>query len=421
MTSPVVEEVLLARASWSRLVEPGDAVAGALVAAMGPVEAWRFVVEAVRDERVGAAGRDARRVLPGSPRAVQRLTAALARWQPRLATVDAEHEVDRHRARGGAILVPEDPRWPRGLTDLGAEAPHVLWVSGRAEAPSAAAAGVAVIGARASTHYGEHVAADLASGVVAAGRAVVSGGAYGVDAVAHRAALAAGGVTVAVLAGGVDRLYPAGNARLLLALQEADGALVSEVPPGSVPSRQRFLQRNRLIAAMTGATVVVEAAWRSGALSTAARAAALLRPVGAVPGPVTSAASAGCHRLLRDGAAVCVTDAAEVLELLGGEAPADDARRAGGGPGSEADGLDLLARRVLDALPVRAWADVASLTRVAGVSGTETRGALGILELAGLAERRGAAWRRRSSPPPSTTGPNQCITDSGASRRHDGG
>ncbi|EYR62130.1 DNA transporter, partial [Actinotalea ferrariae CF5-4] len=251
----------------------------------------------------------------------------------------------------------------------------------------------AVIGARACTRYGEHVTADLAAGVVAAGRVVVSGGAYGIDAAAHRAALAADGVTVAVLAGGVDRLYPAGNARLLLALQDGVGALVSEVPPGSVPSRQRFLQRNRLIAAMTGATVVVEAAWRSGALSTAGRAAALLRPVGAVPGPVTSAASAGCHRLLRDGAAVCVTDAAEVLELLGGGVPAD-----GRPPSAElpdpADGLDNAARQVLDALPVRAWAEVGSLTRVAGVSAAQARGALGVLELAGLAERRGDRWRR---------------------------
>ncbi|WP_225754074.1 DNA-processing protein DprA [Actinotalea sp. Marseille-Q4924] len=405
MRATAGEDVLLARASWSRLVEPGDAVAGAVVAAMGPVEAWRFVVESTRLGRPGELGRQAGQVLPGSARAAQRLTAALERWTPRLAAVDASRELDRHRAAGGELLVPEDPRWPSGVADLGTEAPHALWVTGDATAPAAAASGAAVIGARACTHYGEHVTADLAAGVAAAGRVVVSGGAYGIDAAAHRAALATGGVTVAVLAGGVDRLYPAGNARLLLAVRDSGGALVSEVPPGSVPSRQRFLQRNRLIAALTGATVVVEAAWRSGALSTAARAAALLRPVGAVPGPVTSAASAGCHRLLRDGAAVCVTDAAEVLELLRGSEPALGDHPVG--HVHETDGLDRVGRQVYDALPVRAWASVDSVTRVAGVSAAEARGALGVLELAGLARRDADRWRRagpRADGPPAGTG-----------------
>lgn len=387
----VAEEVLLARAAWSRLTEPGDAVAGAVVGVLGPVDAWRLLLDA--DTSDEAVARAAARVLPASARSVPRLAAALQRWRPRLPSVDAERELDRHRGRGGDLLVPEDDRWPSGLADLGPEAPHALWVSGDPTALVAAGRGAAVIGARACTRYGEHVTADMVSGLVAAGRVVVSGGAYGIDAAAHRAALATDGVTVAVLAGGVDRLYPAGNARLLRAAQEA-GALVSEVPPGSVPSRQRFLQRNRVIAALSGATVVVEAAWRSGALSTAARAAALLRPVGAVPGPVTSAASAGCHRLLRDGAAVCVTDAAEVLELLADGEPAPVPGAAHHGTGGLTDGLDPAARRVLDALPVRAWADVASLTRVAGLSGPEARGALGVLELAGLADRQGDRWRR---------------------------
>lgn len=388
------EEVIQARAAWSRLTEPGDVVGGALVGVMGPVDAWSFVVDATAGVGADAVARAAARILPGSTRSVQRLTAAVERWRPRLASVDAAREVDRHRARGGELLVPEDSRWPSGLADLGHEAPHALWVCGEATAPAASRSGVAVIGARACTHYGEHVTADVTSGLVARGRVVVSGGAYGIDAAAHRAALAAGGVTVAVLAGGVDRLYPAGNARLLRATQEDGGALVSEVPPGSVPSRQRFLQRNRLIAALTGATVVVEAAWRSGALSTALRAAALLRPVGAVPGPVTSAASAGCHRLLRDGAAVCVTDAAEVLELLGAEEPAPEPGAAEGDARSRTDGLGPVARQVLDALPVRSWAEVSSVTRAAGVSGPEARGALGVLELAGLADRDGDRWRR---------------------------
>ena len=166
----------------------------------------------------------------------------------------------------------------------------------------------------------------------------------------------------------------------------------SEVPPGSVPSRSRFLQRNRLIAATSAATVVVEAAWRSGALSTARHAAALLRPVGAVPGPVTSAASAGCHRLLREGAAVCVTDGPEVLEPVG--RAGTDLAPEPSTPARQGDGLSPELARVLDALPVRNPATVTSLTRAAGLTEAEVWSALGRLELAGLAVQKAGSWRR---------------------------
>jgi DNA processing protein len=206
-----------------------------------------------------------------------------------------------------------------------------------------------------------------------------------------------------VLAGGVDRAYPAGNARLLEAAVDAGGALLSEVPPGSVPTRSRFLQRNRLIAAAGHATVVVEAAWRSGAMSTAHHAARLLRPVGAVPGPVTSMASAGCHRLLRDGVAVCVTDAAEVLELAGlmGSglaAVADAARSADERSARPHDGLDPLALRVLDALSRRVPTDLDRVASVAGVTVAEARGAVGLLELDGWVVRRPTGWVAATRP-----------------------
>ncbi|MBX9246602.1 DNA-protecting protein DprA, partial [Actinotalea ferrariae] len=285
------------------------------------------------------------------------------------------------------------------LADLGPAAPACLWVRGAAALDRLCERSVALIGARACTAYGEHVTAELAAGLGDAGVSVVSGGAYGVDAVAHRTAVVGGTPTVAFLAGGVDRPYPAGNARLLGAIADGAGACVSEVPPGAVPSRTRFLQRNRLIAAAAQATVVVEAAWRSGALSTAGHAAALLRPVGAVPGPVTSAASAGCHRLLREGAAVCVTDAAEVLELVSASAEDGRARdgRAGEPPGDgrlALDGLDEAARRALDALPVRSGATLDALTGVAGLTLPELTAALGALELAGLAVQVSGRWRR---------------------------
>lgn len=376
-----------ARAVWSALVEPGDEVAGALVAACGAAAALDWVDRSLAhgpDWDLLGAGADL------APRARARLTRALDRWAARRARVDAP-ALARAGARAGAhLVVPADPHWPARLDDLGPAAPFALWVRG--EPRAVPAAGVALVGARASTPYGERVAVDLAAGLVAAGLAVVSGGAYGIDAAAHRGALAGDGRTVVVLAGGVDRAYPAGNARLLEEVVRTGGAVVSEVPPGAAPTRSRFLQRNRLIAALAGATVVVEAAWRSGAASTAHHAARLLRPVGAVPGPVTSAASAGCHRLVRDGVAVLVTDVAEVLELVG---PLD------GGPAGEeegrtaTDGLDPVAARVLEHVPRRGALEPGELAARAGTSLAEARGALGSLELEGLVRRVGAGWAAR--------------------------
>ncbi|UNX55900.1 DNA-processing protein DprA [Georgenia sp. TF02-10] len=363
----------LAAAAWSRLVEPGDPAAGALVAHLGPVDALGWLCSAAR---VGTTARG------GRP-----WEQAVSRWLPRLPGLDVRRELDTLDRLGGTLVLPGEEHWPAGLDDLPVP-PFVLWVRGDPAALHGRSA--AVVGARAATTYGQRVAADIGLGLAEAGVAVVSGGAYGIDAAAHRGALAGEGVTVAVLAGGVDRLYPAGNAALLESVL-ASGAVAAEVPPGCAPSRSRFLARNRLIAAMTGATVVVEAAWRSGALSTAARAAEVGRPVAAVPGPVTSMASAGCHRLLREGA-VCVTDAAEVRELLapaGEDLPAEPAVQPG-----LLDDLDPVAARVLDALPVRGAAPVASVARTAGLDPAQVRAALGHLELAGRAERHGSSWRR---------------------------
>jgi DNA processing protein len=367
----------LAAAAWSRLVEPGDTSAGILVSRLGPVAALDWLVGAAR-------GRPA--PVPGAERPWE---AAVARWAPRLENLDVRRELEVLHRLGGTLVVPDEPGWPTALADLGEGAPFALWVRGD---PTVLAAPrtAALVGARAATAYGQRAAADLAGGLTEAGTVVVSGGAYGIDAAAHRGALAAGGPTVAVLAGGVDRLYPAGNAALLEAV-EAEGAVVAEVPPGCAPSRSRFLARNRLIAALGAVTVVVEAAWRSGALSTAARAVELARPVGAVPGPITSMASVGCHRLLREGA-VCVTDTAEVLELagpMGSTTAAEPTVQAG-----LLDGLDDVAARVLDALPARSAAPAENLVRTAGLSAAEVRSALGLLELAGRVRRHGSAWRR---------------------------
>ncbi len=216
---------------------------------------------------------------------------------------------------GGRLVVPGDLEWPRQLEDLGDLAPWALWVRGTVDLRLSALRSVAVVGARAATSYGTHVASTLGSDLAASGWAVVSGGAFGIDAAAHAGALAARGVTVAVLACGVDVAYPPRHDALFARIA-ADGLLVSEVPPGAAPHRTRFLVRNRVIAALTRGTVVVEAALRSGSLSTAHEAERLGRPVLGVPGPVTSTMSQGVHRALRGGA-LLVTSAAEVVEAVG--------------------------------------------------------------------------------------------------------
>jgi DNA processing protein len=213
---------------------------------------------------------------------------------------------------------------------------------------------------------------------------------------AHRSALASGGNTIAFLAGGVDRFYPSGHDALLHRIVD-NGAVISELPCGSSPTKWRFLQRNRLIAAASAATVVIEAGWRSGSLNTAGHAAALGRPLGVVPGPVTSASSAGCHRLLRETDAILVTNAAEMAELisvhLGGEMREEiheiDSSTASGAKTSDE-------QRVTDALSLRTGRTVDDIARRSGLSLTQTQSVLGLCLLAGRAISTERGWRRAS-------------------------
>lgn len=429
---------VLARVAWSALVEPGDLVAGAVVAALGaeealawaawavsatPTAAARGLRVAVRRPANGVPADEGPETAPGQGTTITArvLARVLPRWSPRFSALEPLRALEEVDALGGTVLVPGRPGWPRRLDDLGHAAPMLLWVRGERDLGGLLRRSVAVVGARAATAYGQHVAGQLGRGLAAGGVTVVSGGAFGIDAAAHRGALLADGPTVAFLAGGVDRPSPAGNLDLLDRMRCEGGALVAESPLGTPPTRSRFLLRNRLIAAVTGATVVVEAAWRSGALSTAARAADLLRPVGAVPGPVTSMASVGCHRLLRDGGAVCVTDASEVVELLAGAgtlpdsdpdpdsemgtdvgtAPGavEDPETSAGSPVPRADATDRAdsaESRVLDALHRRRAGTVLDVARRAGLAEREVSATLGLLELAGTVEHVPGGWRRRA-------------------------
>ncbi|MDQ1136897.1 DNA processing protein [Microbacterium sp. SORGH_AS 1204] len=353
-------EEAYARAVWSVLVEPGDGVAGALVATHGAVDALRHALSSGDAE----------------------LRSARSRWMPRLQPAAIEAALDAARRCEAALVVPGDSEWPTRLDDLGVHAPIALWRRGTT-VPARGPA-VALVGARASTAYGETVAADLAAELGGAGVAIVSGAAYGIDGACHRAALSVGASTVAFLAGGVDRPYPRGHENLLAQIA-ATGAVWSETPCGAAPTKWRFLSRNRLIAAMADAVVVVEAGWRSGSLNTAAHAATLGRALGAVPGPVTSAASAGCHRVLREFDGVCVTSSNDVLEMLGaGDMPP---------PAGEQAHTDTTTR-LLDALSPRSARSTADVARRSGLAPDEAAILLGFAELEGRVTRDDAGeWR----------------------------
>ncbi|MGI9195981.1 MAG: DNA-processing protein DprA [Candidatus Nanopelagicales bacterium] len=295
----------------------------------------------------------------------------------------ADRERCAGEAAGARYVVPGDREWPTQLEDLGDAAPLGLWVAGAGDLRLLALRSVAVVGARAATGYGEGIARVLAADLADAGWATVSGGAYGIDAAAHRGALVAEGATVCILAGGVDVPYPRAHDELLARIR-AHGALVSEAPLGGAAMRQRFLTRNRLIAALTRGTVVVEAALRSGSRTTAAAALRLSRIVMAFPGPVTSPQSQGCHALLRAPGVELVTSSAEVLAHLGH----------GTVTGLRAEGLEPREARVLDAVPVRRPAPVSSIARTAGLVIDEVQAALGILEAEGLVSRGEGGWAR---------------------------
>jgi DNA processing protein len=300
---------------------------------------------------------------------------------------------------GARFVTPEDDEWPDALTDLGhvgalherGGVPVGLWVRGSARLDESLADAVAVVGSRSATTAGTTTAGEIAAGLAEQGHPVVSGAAFGIDQAAHRGALAARGRTVAVLACGVDRAYPVAHTRLLEAIA-GGGLVISEAAPGCAPTRIRFLARNRLIAALTRGTVVVEAALRSGALNTAHWAASLSRPLMGVPGPVTSAQSAGVHRMIRARDAALVTCAADVLELVGGSG--SHLVAAESAPVSPRDRLDLEQRVVLDAVPVRRGSTVSAIGRVAGVSGSRAGEALLVLAKAGMVERNGDLWRK---------------------------
>ncbi|WP_329029181.1 MULTISPECIES: DNA-processing protein DprA [unclassified Streptomyces] len=362
----------LARAALTRVLEPGDERGGRWLRECGAVELWR---------RITDPGGEAERL---SGMTVRRL----AGYRLRAAGADPERDLAAVAAVGGRFVCPGDREWPTQLDDLGDARPTGLWVRGGPDLRLWALRSVAVVGARACTPYGAHMATTLGAGLAERGWVVVSGAAFGVDGAAHRGALAAGGATMAVLACGVDVAYPRGHAELIGRVA-GQGLVIGELPPSEHPTRSRFILRNRVIAALTRGTVVVEAEYRSGSLVTARVAQRLGRFTMGVPGPATSGLSAGVHELLR-GDGVLVTDAAEVVELVGEIGDLAPSRR---GPVVARDLLDAVAGRVLDALPARTAVDAREVARAAGTSADEALGKLYELHSLGFVEREGEGWR----------------------------
>ncbi|MBX6386911.1 MAG: DNA-protecting protein DprA [Microbispora sp.] len=369
-----------------RMAEAGDAVMGRLIARYGPVGAMEQARRGVLDP---AFARDERDRAEGSGRHPD-LDRHAAAWAARY--TDPLDDLAQAGRRGARLVVPGDAEWPTQLDDLGEARPYGLWVDGRANLRLSCLRSVSVVGARAATAYGATMAAELAMGLGERGWTVISGGAYGIDGAAHRGALASGTPTVVVLACGTDVCYPSAHEDLFRAVRE-QGVVISEWPPGVHPTRLRFLIRNRVIAALSRGTVVVQAAVRSGALNTANHAWNLRRHLMAVPGPVTTEVSAGCHVLIRQGKAVCVTSAAEIIELVG--SIGDDLAPEQRGPVLPRDGLNDETRRVLEAVPARGATGPAAIAVAAGVDIGTALACLGALAAAGFVENVDRGWRLR--------------------------
>jgi DNA processing protein len=391
MSAERLGEQHLARAALTYLAEPGDPALGALLEIYEPAE----VLAAIKVGRLPGTG-------PGSgdgPARRRALEAALSRWRLRLPWLPRDGQVEATCRDGIRLVCPADPEWPGGLDELGPARPYALWLRGHADLRLACLRSVSMVGARAATGYGAHIAGEIAADLGERGWVIVSGGAYGIDAAAHRGALAAGAVTIAVLACGVDYVYPAGHAGLFTEIA-ARGLVLSEWPPGRHPARLRFLVRNRTIAALACGTVIVEAGERSGALNTARHAAQLGRPLMAVPGPVTSAQSAGCHRIIREWGATCVTRADDIIEMLSPlslPGPPYGSDPPTGASASVRDELDPDSARVLDALPSRGAAGTSTIAAEAGVDLDTVLRCLGLLAGSGFIERCDRGWRLRKA------------------------
>lgn len=374
-----VDERRLAWAYLSRVVQGPCAALSLLIESVGVVEAARAVREcALPESLLGPTSK--RREIDGAAR-----------------------DLELMERIGGRLVTPDDPEWPAwrmlGLgqlepgRDRDGAVPLVLWVRGPRSLLESSERAIAVVGARCSTGYGDHVTGEIVGDLAAQGWTIVSGAAFGIDGMAHRAALAVGAATIAVLACGVDRPYPAQHDRLLSEIAET-GLVISEYPPGTAAHKHQFLARNRIIAALADGVLVVEAGLRSGARNTVKWARRLGRPALAVPGPVTSASSVGCHRMIREGEALLVTRAEEVIDEAGPLRLSLPTRQA-------TDPVDRMSgdeAAVFAVLPKIGSRQPRTIAEDSGLELSTVRAVLPALELTGLVGVDENGWYRTSKP-----------------------
>lgn len=383
------ETELAAYILWSILAEPADPILNTLIGEFGAAASLRLLMEQSKSSTVQNL------VALTSEFSEKQIANAVSRWLLRkqnLQLAERFGNILTDSVLGGLkTVIPPDRSWPVRLRDLGSHMPYILWYRGSLAA--LAQQTVAVVGARASSGYGEKVTDYFVKYLALKGKTVISGGAYGIDGVAHRCALMYKTPTVAVLAGGLDRPYPRVNAGLFTQIVAAGGAQLSEMPPGSTPTRWRFLQRNRIIAALSDAVLVMEASLRSGSLNTAGHAAQIGRELAAVPGNIDNYNLQGCYKLLREYGAEILTSYDDLAQILGEEnEPAQ----------SSAVALqDRLHTMVFDALPKH---NPAPLTRVAvkaGLAETECGQVLAELQILGRAEcvqgQNAVLWKKVSA------------------------
>lgn len=368
------DAVLRAWAYLMRVAEPPHTGLRDLVEAEGPVAA----AAAIRSRKVPAG-----------------FGGVLGVTEVRAGHDLSAQDLDAAAAVGARLVTPDDEEWPGwqlwGLRSADTVErggpPLALWVRGSKSLADEVSAGIAVIGARASTSYGEHVTGRIVGGIVDAGWTVISGGAFGIDGTAHRAALGCGGSTVAVMACGIDVDYPSSHSSLFGAIAR-DGLIVTEYPPGTTAARHRFLTRNRLVAALSTAVVVVEAGARSGAANTAAWARKLGRPLGAVPGPVTSSMSLGCNRMIADEQAALIVDAQALISLAAPDGQGGPNR----GPVRRIDELTGDRQRVYEAIPGRGAITVDEIALNAAIDVGRVMAALALLEVDRFVVAVGDGW-----------------------------
>ena len=354
---------LLARVAWNYLTEPGDRIAWSLINVLGPIAAMDKLLDGSTE--------------PLEDLSSEELRNAYERWKPRLISGRAIELLAQARLRGVFPIQPSDSDWPADLSDLANHQPFLLWGMGSRDALAQIERSISMVGSRTVTPYGHWATAEIVTELTSMGAATISGGALGVDSIVHRSTLRSGGTTIAIMAGGLFNPYPAGNYELFDQIAQS-GLLLSEMTPDSKPTRWRFLQRNRLIAALGKAVIVTEAGYRSGSINTANHALDLNRPVLALPGPINSPNSAGCNRLISEGKAEIITDTSEVSIRLGLKPETQDLSAA----------LGTLELRLLDVLTSRLQEE-GNLASLAGFSPGELKLAIGGLELLGLLRREG--------------------------------